>query len=476
MATQYSSDRSERSGYGRASSSVQPGISRSSSQRGYSQRPASGSARGYSQRPTSSRTSSGQRTASRTGSSQRRPASGGGRRPPNRNGRRPAPRRNSNAKLIAAIALVAVALVAIIFIVVRPGGRGGDQPVSNPVVNTPTEAPVTLTDVGDAQIQDATGSDAEAGQASQYANIAEMLADSDNMVEGLSESEMVQVDQLAINESLPDNWLNVLLLGTDERHLSDSARTDAIIICSINRDTGEVKLSSIMRDLAVEFTDIGKYNGTYRINAANYFGGPKLAIKTVNQCFDMNIQYYVMVNFFGFGKIAQQLGGVEVDIDETEMKLINERQREQFKFAYKEGINDFDTEQIMLEQYGENIHLNGNQTLAYARIRKTDGGDYKRVTRQQTVLNKLLQKAKKLSAIEMVNLLYSNLDMIKTNMQPDDILSLATKVVGNGLGDIETFRIPQPNTYKEETRENKGMLYDCDWATNALRLYNFIYE
>ena len=368
-------------------------------------------------------------------------------------------------------------LVAVIFIVVRPGGNGGDKPVSNPVVNTaaPTVSEPS-TDTGDALDIADSGSESESGQASQYANIAEMLADSDNMVEGLSEDQMVQVDQLAIYEGLPETWLNVLLLGTDERHLSDSARTDAIMICSINRDTGEVKLSSIMRDLAVEFTDIGKYNGTYRINAANYFGGPKLAIKTVNSLFNMNIQYYVMVNFFGFGKIAQQLGGVEVDIDETEMKLINERQREQFKFAYKAGINDFDTEQIMLEQYGENIHLNGNQTLAYARIRKTDGGDYKRVTRQQTVLNKLLQKAKKLSPIEMVNLLYSNLDMIKTNMLPDDILSLATKVVGNGLGDIETFRIPQPNTYKEETRDNKGMLYDCDWAANSLKLYNFIYE
>jgi len=231
-----------------------------------------------------------------------------------------------------------------------------------------------------------------------------------------------------------------------------------------------------MRDLAVEYTDIGEYNGTYRINAANYFGGPELAMKTVNELFEMNIQHYVMVNFFGFGKIAQQLGGVEVDVDEQEMNLINKRIREQYKFAYLAGITDFDTEQKDVEQYGENIHLNGNQTLAYARIRKTDGGDYKRTTRQQIVLNKLLEKLKKLPPLQLTQILYDNLDMIKTNIPPETILSIATKVVGNGLGEMKTFRLPQPNTYKEEVRNEQGMLYDCDFATNALRLYNFIYE
>ena len=48
--------------------------------------------------------------------------------------------------------------------------------------------------------------------------------------------------------------------------------------------------------------------------------------------------------------------------------------------------------------------------------------------------------------------------------------------MGNGLGEMETFRLPQPNTYKEEVRNEQGMLYDCDFVTNALRLYNFIYE
>ena len=66
--------------------------------------------------------------------------------------------------------------------------------------------------------------------------------------------------------------------------------------------------------------------------------------------------------------------------------------------------------------------------------------------------------------------------MVKTNLEPETILNIAAKVVNNGIGEMKTFRLPQPNTYKEEVRNDQGMLYDCDFATNAMRLYNFIYE
>ena len=400
-------------------------------------------------------------------SGQRRPPSGGGRKPPKR-GRR---RRNPNLMAYTFIAVLAVVLIVVVLMIIKPG-QDPNVPASTNTAAIPTASPAALVTQTDVSGDTPTVSPTSAT----YASLSQSLSNSSTLMQGLAADQMVHIEDLSIKQGLPEQWLNVLLLGTDERTLNGSARTDAMIICSINTDTGEVKLSSIMRDLAVEYTDIGEYDGLYGINAANYFGGPELAMKTVNELFEMNIQYYVTVNFFGFGKVAQQLGGVEVDVDELEMTLINKRIVEQYKFACQAGITDFDTEQVPLEEYGENIHLNGNQTLAYARIRKTDGGDYKRTTRQQIVLNKLLEKAKKLSAMQLANLLYNNLDMIKTNLEPERILSIATQVIGNGLGEMKTFRLPQPNTYAEEVRNGQAMLYDCDFATNALRLYNFIYE
>ena len=452
LASHYSED------YYSDDARVQPGISRSS------------------QRASTPR-SSGPRTGASDRYSQRRPApqparrpSPGDRRPPAR--KPPRRRRRGGGRAFVLLAVLAVILVAVVLLALKPGSEI-PQPIVTPASTDPVVT-VTLAPSTDDGDSDATQTATE--PPAQYTSISQMLGDTSYQVEGLAADQMVHVDDLSIKEGLSEDWLNVLLLGTDERTLQESARTDAMMICSINTRTGQVKLTSIMRDLAVEFTDIGDYNGTYRINAANYFGGPSYAMKTINRLFDMNIQYYVMINFFGFGKIAQQLGGVEVDISEAEMNKINEDIVKQFKMAYKAGVTDFDPEQRYLEEYGENIHLNGNQTLAYARIRHLEGGDYMRTTRQQIVLKKLLEKAKKMGIIDLTVLAGQMFEQVKTNMSLEDIFTVAAIVLNNGLDDVDTLRLPIAKTYKEEVRNEEGMLYDCDFATNAVKLYNFIYE
>ena len=436
MASQYSSRQYDDE---HSVNRVEPGISRprsSAMSRSASRRADS---RDYDRDPAPRRTSA-QRPPQK-----RRSGSGGGRKKP--------PRRRSNAGAYIALAALAVALVVVVLLVIRPDAQP-DKPSENPVPAV-TVAPVS------AVSQPVT-----------------QMYSTDGQGEGLAADQMVRIDDLSINENLPEEWLNVLLLGTDERTLSESARTDAMMICSINRKTGKVKLTSIMRDLAVEYTDIGEYSGTRRINAANYYGGPNLAMKTVNQLFNMNIKDYVMINFFGFGIIAQNLGGVEVDISEAEMNKINEDIVKQYKMAWLAGYTEdaFDPEQTKLDHYGQNVHLNGNQTLAYARIRHLDGGDYTRTTRQQTVLKKLLEKTKKLGLLELVDLGQNMFSMVKTNMKLDDIFKVTTTVIGNGMSDVETMRLPVAKTYKEEVRNEEGMLYDCDFAANATALYDFIYE
>jgi len=302
-----------------------------------------------------------------------------------------------------------------------------------------------------------------------------MLADADYEVQGLSDAELAKVDNLSINPDLPDEWINVLLLGTDERRLNNSARTDTMIICSIHRTTGEVKLSSIMRDTNVKLDNIGKYSGEYRINAANYFGGPDLAMKTVNELFGMNIKDYVMVNFFGFQKVAQQLGGITINISEAEMNQINQLIVQQYKIARSAGVDESDQENVLLETYGNDVHLNGRQTLAYARIRKIDN-DYERAKRQRLVLSELLKKLKTKNPMEIASLAMSMADQVKTNMKIDDIINIAMVVIGNGMSDIESMRLPVAGSYSEERRNDDARLWDADPKTNFTALYNFIYE
>ncbi len=457
-------------------------------------------------RNTADRTS---RPAARTGSAPRsasaqsqarRPAQGArpaaarpaGTRPPQgrpaqsrpSQGRRPAPRRRKKRvqPRFFIIAAIVVALIVVLIIVLS--GKNKD------VVNQPqaTPAPVTnASGMGNAVVSSSQSNGAEdtgattqdasdvSTQDAGYSTLSEWLGDSDTEVEALADEDRVQVSDLSINTSLPDTWTNFLLLGTDERTSNENSRTDSMIICSINNTTGEVKLTSIMRDLAVKFDDLGKYSGTYRINAANYFGGPNYAMKTVNECFGLNIQYYATVNFFGFQKIAEALGGIEVDITEAEKDAINKNLLNQYHIANAVGENAPTLEEDFLETYGSNTHLTGHQTLAYARIRSVDS-DFSRAERQRNVLVKLMNKLRGKSAAEILALVGSLSSNVTTNMDINTIATVAISVLSSGMSNVESFRLPANNTYVEERRNEQAMLYDCDWQTNSLALYNFIYE
>lgn len=379
---------------------------------------------------------------------------------PNAAAQRRRKKRRVQKRFYAFIAVLVVLIIAIVLIITKPFGKKTPATASP----TPTPAPTAQAD--------ATDSTDSADRASA---LAQMLGDQDSNIQGLTADQLTQVDDLSINQSLPSDWMNILLLGSDERSLTESARTDSMIICSINMQTGQVKLTSIMRDLAVYFGNLGSNSATYRINAANYFGGERLAMKTVNECFGMNIDKYVRVNFYGFQQIAQMLGGIDIDITEAEMEEINYRIQEQWYEAMQEGVDESTLPNELLTTYGANTHLDGRQTLAYARIRHMDGGDYARAERQRKVLGLLLQKLDGKGSAELISIGLEAMKHMTTNLSIDEIVSVALKVLSSDHSNIDSFRLPINNSYKQETRNNQDMLYDCDWSSNASSLYTFIY-
>lgn len=379
---------------------------------------------------------------------------------PNAAAQRRRKKRRVQKRFYAFIAVLVVLIIAIVLFITKPFGK-----------KTPTTASPTPTPAPTAQAV-ATDSTDSADRAS---TLAQMLGDQDSNIQGLTADQLTQVDDLSINQSLPADWMNILLLGSDERSLTESARTDSMIICSINMQTGQVKLTSIMRDLAVYFGNLGSNSATYRINAANYFGGERLAMKTVNECFGMNIDKYVRVNFYGFQQIAQMLGGIDIDITEAEMEEINYRIQEQWYEAMQEGVDESTLPNELLTTYGANTHLDGRQTLAYARIRHMDGGDYARAERQRKVLGLLLQKLDGKGSAELISIGLEAMKHMTTNLSIDEIVSVALKVLSSDHSNIDSFRLPINNSYKQETRNNQDMLYDCDWSSNASSLYTFIY-
>ena len=450
------------------------------------------------QRAPQSRSAAGPRPASQRPAGQRpqqtrpagarpagqRPQQGrpAGQRPPQNGSRRPVQRKKKKTVqpkffIFAGIALILIVVLIVIF----AGGKGKDNTVQPQATPVPTTQQSGMSNVNivssepDAQAI-AAATQVPVESVDNPSTLAALLADENAQVASVGTSLQLDPSQLDMNPDLPDTWLNVLLLGTDERYLNDNARTDTMIICSINKTTGEVKLSNIMRDTAITVKVGSKYDGTYRINAANYFGGPKYAIKTVNQYLDLNIQHYVMVNFFGFQKIAQALGGVTLDITEAEMNEINVRAVEQAWAGYYAGVNEDDLLEAneYLTTYGPNTHLNGRQALAYARIRKLDS-DASRAGRQQRVLQGLLDQLRTKNAAEIMIMGASLFSNVQTNMSLEHVLEIANVVLQSSDLEMETMRLPVNGSYKQESRNNQAMLYDTDWEHNSLELYNFIY-
>ena len=395
-------------------------------------------------------------------SAQRRPQQPGSRppsgRPASGAARRPAPKRRASGRFFAflAVLLLAIAAVPILW---KPWAAGRD-----PVVDTGTQT---------AQPTAAIGAQ-ETAPVAQGA-LAQHLASENSEIAGLTQEQMVSVDDLSINPDLPKEWKNVLLLGTDQRNPNESARSDTMIVCSINTTTGAVKLTSLMRDIAVDFDDLGKYNDTYRLNSANFFGGPKFAMKTINELLDMNIDSYVMVNFYGFTQMAEALGGIEMTITEDEMKQINKNAKHQAGMAYYRGIDETNLlhTNVLLEEWGD-VHLNGRQVLAYARIRKIDS-DFGRAERQRKVLSAMLEKMRGKNILELATLAANLQKHFETNMSLDAIVTIANIVLNSDLSSVEQMRIPQDRTYVQEKRNGQSMFYDVDWATNSYQLHNFIY-
>ena len=349
------------------------------------------------------------------------------------------------------IAAAAILIVVLLLVVIKPFGKktGGNTPIT-------TATPTQSTSSGDSFFSD---------------------LGSDNNYDGLNASEAgsIDVSDLNITPGLDEKWENILLLGTDARVLTETSRSDTMIICSINKETGEIKLTSLMRDSEVKID--GK---SRRLNTAYFYGGAKLAMRTVNECFGMNITKYAVVDFSAFATIAEKVGGVEIDVTKNEAVEINANIKEQYLLLVRQGKMTLDDAKegylsSVLESGGAGIHLNGMQTLGYARIRKLDS-DYARAERQRKVLNLLMIKLKGKSTMELMNLAVDSMGIMRTNLDLSTIMTLGQKVLSReGFSGASTFVIPVQGTYKEEKRNDDAMLWDVDFEANKRELHAFIY-
>lgn len=213
----------------------------------------------------------------------------------------------------------------------------------------------------------------------------------------------------------PKNITNIALFGVDAPK-GEAGRSDTIMIFTIDEFHKKLKLTSIMRDSYVNIEG----HGMDKINHAYAFGGPQLAIKTINQNFKLNVKDFLLVNFSTLPQIVDTLGGVQMDIKDYEVSSLQ-----------GEGINAPGT-----------YTLNGNQTLSYSRIRYVGNGDYERTERQRTVLKAVFSKMVNSDKAKLPSMIQKLFPMIETSLSNTDIVSLGSKTLDMDIKNLELQRFP----------------------------------
>ncbi len=201
------------------------------------------------------------------------------------------------------------------------------------------------------------------------------------------------------------------------------------MIISLDKKHKKVKVSSIMRDSYVDIDGHGKT----KLNHAYAYGGPELAIKTINSTFKLNIRNFVAVDFYELEKIIDTVGGVEIPVRSDEIKYINIYMQETAKI---QGKSVQEVQKPGLQ------NLNGMQAVAYARIRYTSGGDYERTERQRIVLTAIMNKVKKLGPTEFPKVVSALLPNVESSFSSTEIMKMGTSAFALGIDNIEQQRFP----------------------------------
>lgn len=231
-----------------------------------------------------------------------------------------------------------------------------------------------------------------------------------------------------------ENVISILLVGQDRREGQGRQRSDAMILCTINKENKTLTMTSFMRDLYVYIP--GCYND--RLNVAYKEGGFELLNQTLAHNFGVQADHCVEVDFDGFRQAIDAVGGVDITLTQKEAEYLNVPGKWNDGTAsstkLKEGLN----------------HMNGEQALAYSRLRSI-GSDFARTNRQRTVLMALVEKIGGMNLVQLYALADSLIPMVTTDLTDQEIIRYMAELVPL-VSELEIIsqRVPENGMYSPQ--------------------------
>jgi len=255
-------------------------------------------------------------------------------------------------------------------------------------------------------------------------------------------------------------YWTVAVFGVDSRdgNLEKGALSDVEMICVIDRGTGDITLVSVFRDTYLEINPDGTY---HKINEAYFKGGHEQAIQALERNLDLSIDDYATFNWKAVADAINILGGIDLEISDSEFKFINSFITETVEST---GIGSYH-----LEHAGMN-HLDGIQAVAYARLRLMDT-DYNRTARQRLVIQLAMDKAKKADLKTLTTLVRTILPQISTSIGVDDVLPMARNISKFHIGETNGFPFSRGETYIGK----KDCIIPLTLESNVIQLHQILY-
>lgn len=282
-------------------------------------------------------------------------------------------------------------------------------------------------------------------------------------------------EDLGFTKVINPDIKNIALFGIDTREPGCfKGLSDSIMILSLNTKTKKVKVISLMRDTIIKIDPKDEESYYSKINQAYADGGPELAVRTINQNFDLDISDYATINFFGMVEIIDAVGGIDATVTEDELEWkgndnpnLNNCMEE---ICDAKGLN---VSNYTIHSAGPH-HMNGVQAVAYSRVRHClsafgTNDDFGRTDRQRHVMEQLFNKATQLEKSKYEGLARALLPCSETSLDIDEILSLSFDILLKHPT-FEQYRVPQTEWLMPFNYQGYGscVYYDREYAKNVV--------
>lgn len=274
-----------------------------------------------------------------------------------------------------------------------------------------------------------------------------------------------EIPALSREKLTAEGVTNILLIGNDSRLSGEDGRSDAMILLSISSPAKKIYMTSLLRDIYVQ---IPGYGGN-RLNAAYAFGGPKLLMDTLEENFGIPINRYVLVNFQAFAGLVDAVGGVDLELTNDEVQLVNGYLDEYNMLEGRAPEADY-----LDATLSGRIHLNGPQALAYSRNRYI-GTDFERTARQRNVLSAVIKKLPKAMATNSGGVIRGLFPNLTTNLTKTEFYRLSLDALKVVSYDLAQITIPLDGTYDNQSIDGMAVL-GVDFGSNIAFIRENIYK